>query len=252
MPAQTPIAMTCDIDFLPASYYEVGLQRKHATLRVVVVVVFLSLVIFAAIYQQFLRSWTNQQLTDLLPQLDLAKQETQHLAELQQSLQTAEKRADLFTYLRHPWPRSQILATLAEPLPDEIVLTEISILREPLPVANLAASQLAAKPGETALAKLDPAERDLLALREWCDRTQIVVKCSGLTDDPVSLHHYLEQLSHDSLLSKVEVGSVERVSADSNGRIRFTARLLVRPGYGQPNGPKPGTETITQLSPSTN
>ncbi len=241
-PSHTP---SRDIDFLPVSYYEAGLQRKHFTLRLGVVVAFGALIVFVAIYQQFLRSMANQQLAQLQPQYEQAKQQTQRLAQLQQALQSAERRADLFTYLAHPWPRTQILAALSQPLPNEIELSEISITREPLPVTDAGGARPAAKPGETAVAKLDATQRDLQTLREQCDHSQIVVKCSGLTDDPVALHRYLEQLSHDRLLAKVEVGNMERVTGDPNGRIRFVARLVVRAGYGQPSGPKPGADAVT-------
>ncbi|HZZ28617.1 MAG TPA: hypothetical protein VFE46_11500 [Pirellulales bacterium] len=252
MPSTVNNPLSRDIDFLPTSFYEAHLQRKHSTWRVAVVVAFIALIVFAAIYQQFLRKLGDDQLAKLVPQFEQAKAHTEHLAQLQQALQTAERRADLFAYLRHPWPRSQILAALAEPLPDEIELDVISISREPLPIAEGTNPQGTAKPGETALAKLDSPQRDLLALREHCDRTQIVVNCSGLTDDPASLHRYLEQISHDSLLAKVEIRSMERVTNDLSGRIRFAAKITVRPGYGQPNGPKLPAATVAAANPTAN
>ena len=40
--------------------------------------------------------------------------------------------------LRHPWPRSQIVAALVKPLPDEVELKEISIVREPIAASGTA------------------------------------------------------------------------------------------------------------------
>jgi Tfp pilus assembly protein PilN len=251
MTAAISTPTTCDIDFLPTSYRQAGIQRKNTTLRVGVSLTFIAVIVFAAFYQQRLRLLAEQQLTGLMPQYDRAKQQMQHMAELQQLLQTEEKRAELCTYLRHPWPRSQILAALAEPLPEEIELREVSIVREPLPLAEHPASAPTTKIGETALAKLHPCERDLLVLRDQWDHTQIVVKCSGVADDTETLHRYLEQLGHDSLLTKVDEGSIERLPGDANDRIRFTVRIVVRPGYGQPNGPQPATETVTATTPQT-
>jgi hypothetical protein len=207
-------------------------------------ITFLAVILFAAIYQQHLRLWTFQQLAGLTPHYEQAKEQMKHLAELEQRLQKEEKRAELCTYLRHPWPRSQILAAVAEPLPDEIELQEVSIIREPLPVGEPGSSP-STKPGEAALAKLEPTERDLLVLRDQWDRTQIVIQCSGVTDDPAALHGYLEQLGRDSLLDKIDVGSIDRMPSDAADRIRFTLRIIVRSGYGQPNGPKPAGETVT-------
>jgi Tfp pilus assembly protein PilN len=243
-----PIKLACEVDFLPASYYEAGVQRKNITLRVGVVVAFLALIGCAAIYQQHLRILADQQLAELLPQYELAKQETKRLAQLQQLLQIADKQAELCTYLRHPWPRSQILAALAKPLPDEVVLKEISIIREPLPGAVSAPLQTN-QPGEGAAGKTDPEEHDLIALREHWDKSRIVVKLSGMTDDVLALHRYFGQLDHGELFVKVDVGTIEQNPNPTDRRIQFTARVFVRPGYGQPDGPTPVAESTTNKEP---
>jgi hypothetical protein len=69
-----------------------------------------------------------------------------------------------------------------------------------------------------------------------------------VTDDSPALHNYFEELGRLELFAKVDVGAVEHHSGDPPERIHFTVRLIVRPGYGQPNGPKPLTETVTSIS----
>lgn len=240
--------MIHDIDFLPASYHEAGIKRKNVGLRVIVVVVFAALVGCAAIYQQYLRRWSEQQLADIVPHYELAKLETARLAELQKQLQAAQKRAELCTYLRHPWPRSQLLAAVVDSLPDEVELSSLEILSEPLPAAELEPARPPDKAGEAAVAKLEPAHRDLLALRDQCDKSRSVVVVTGVTDDSPALHSYFEELGRTELFGKVDIGAVEHHSGDPPERIHFTVRLLVRPGYGQPNGPMPKPEAVTSVT----
>jgi Tfp pilus assembly protein PilN len=237
-----------DIDFLPDVYREAGIQRKNITLRAVVIAAFVSLVGFAVVYQQHLRIVAQEQLAALLPSYEQSQAETKRLAEMQTQLQSVQRQAELYTYLRHPWPRSQILAALTEPLPDEIQLQELSIVREPLATSGGDAAPPSAKPSEAAAAKLNPAQRDLATLRDHWDRTQIVVKLSGQTDDPLALHRYLEELNRIVMFSRVEEGVIESLPGDSKNQIHFAARVIVRPGYGQPKGPTLESATVTATS----
>jgi hypothetical protein len=234
-----------EIDFLPASYREAGLKRKNTGLRVVAVVLFVALIGFAAVYQQHLRILSKRQLAEMMPLYDAAKLETQRLAQLQVRLHEASKRAELCTYLRHPWPKSQLLVAVTDQLPDEVELSSLEILREPLPHAEGEAPRTAEKPGEASAAKINPAQHDLQVLRDEWDHSRVVVVVCGSTANMAALHTYLEQLGQVPLFLKVEVGAFERVASDAAGRMRFDARLIVRPGYGQPKGPMPAEDTLT-------
>jgi hypothetical protein len=243
--------MNHEIDFLPASYREAGLKRKNTGLRVVAVVAFISLIGFAAIYQQHLRILSKRQLAEIAPLYDAAKLETQRLAQLQTRLAEAAKRAELRTYLRHPWPRSQLLAAVTESLPDDVELSKLEVLREPLPTAEGESPRVVEKPGEANAPKLNPAQHDLQVLRDEWDKSRVVLLISGSTDNTPALHGYFDQLGRAPLFEKVEVGNVERVAGDPAGQMRFSARLLVRPGYGQPKGPIPADDSLTAVNLTT-
>ena len=103
-----PTKLSCEIDFLPEAYHEAGVQRKNITLRVVVVMAFLCLIGFAAIYQQHIRIVADGQLDELLPLYERAQQETKRLAQLQQLLQSADKQAELCTYFGIPGPAARL------------------------------------------------------------------------------------------------------------------------------------------------
>jgi Tfp pilus assembly protein PilN len=236
--------MTKDIDFLPVTHLEAGVHRKNFTLRVTIASVFLAMLAFAALFQQHLRTQAEAQLAELLPQYYQAVADTKKLTDLQRHVRTAEKQAELLTYLQNPWPRSRILSTLSESMPDEIELERVAIVREMIPVSQEQNHAAAPAPTSEAPVKLDPAEHDLMVLREEWDKTQVVITITGVTDDPAALHRFLERLNQAVLFSKVDLSSEERINGDSAGRMRFMARLIVKPGYGQPGGPRP-TETKT-------
>jgi hypothetical protein len=73
----------------------------------------------------------------------------------------------------------------------------------------------------------------------------VVVNLVGITEDPTILNHYLEQLGRVTLFRRVDLHSAERVPGDATGRMRFTARIILSPGYGQPKGPRPA-ENVTK------
>lgn len=240
--------MNNEIDFLPVTYLEAGVNRKNITLRFGVVGVFAALLVFALLYQQHLRRRAEGQLAELQPQYERAVADSKLLSDLQARVKTAEKQAELYAYLQHPWPRSRIISTLSESLPDEIELERIDVVREPIPGALAEQNKpvAASQPGATP-AKIEPAEQDLAALRDEWDKSQVVVNIIGITEDPAVLHHYMEQLGNVPLFTRVDLNSAERIPGDTSGRMRFTAKLIVRPGYGQPKGPRP-VENVTENS----
>jgi hypothetical protein len=239
-----------EIDFLPASYREAGLKRKNTGLRVAAVAIFVALIGGAVVFQQHLRIQAKEQLAEITPLYEAAKAETQQLAQLQVRLSEASKRAELCTYLRHPWPRTQLLAAVTESMPDDVELSSLEILREPLPNVEGEAAHPVEKAGEGAAPKINPAQHDLQALRDEWDKSRVVVVIAGTTDNTPALHAYLDQLGRAPLFQKVEVGNMERMTgaAAVTGEMQFHARLIVRPGYGQPKGPTPAEDKLTTTS----
>ncbi|HEY2760174.1 MAG TPA: hypothetical protein VGI75_05510, partial [Pirellulales bacterium] len=176
--------------------------------------------------------------------------EAKRLTELQRLSQSIERQAELETYLKHPWPRTQIIAAIVDQLPKEVQLERISIVREPLPTSGNELQPTAIKLGETAATKLDPAQHDLETIRNLYDRSRIIVQLAGQSDDPLAFHRYLEDLGRCKLFMKLEEGGIERVGGDADDRIKFTAKIIVRPGYGQPGGP--ATEPTAATMSDTN
>jgi Tfp pilus assembly protein PilN len=90
------------------------------------------------------------------------------------------------------------------------------------------------------LAKLPRAGRDLKALREQFDRATTVVSLSGLASDSDGVYRYLGELGRNRLFAKVDLVSLDNAANAANrreDRLEFKLSVVVRPGYGLPDGP---------------
>ncbi len=226
-----------DIDFLPAQYHRRQARKRSKPWHAVAVLAFVGLVAVAAVGQQRQRRLLRAELDLLTPQYEQAAAVNARLAEVQASLNEARAEAALIAYLRHPWPRTQLLRALLEPLPEDILLTELEISNEQPTATRLPERRPQPGDADKTRAALTPAERDLADLRQRTDPLQTVIRLAGTTSDGAALHHYLGQLSHRSLFRKAELESIERIDGEADQGVRFRASVVVRPGYGQPGGP---------------
>ena len=177
----------------------------------------------------------ERQLADLTPAYEMALGQERQLADVRVQLKRMECEAELITYLRHPWPKSQLLSALLSRLPEEITLQQLQIIREtdnstaasdrrPLMVVGNTTDQQKS---------ILPAERDLQTLKSQSEGKQIVIILTGSTTDSAALNHYLDEMQSNSLFAKAELGSVTSVGEASASAIQFHAKLVVKPGYGQ-------------------
>jgi hypothetical protein len=164
-----------------------------------------------------------------------AQIEIQQLARARAELDAVQDEAELLTYLRHPWPRTQIIAALLAPLPETVTLTELQIARETPVQTKLGRIQREVGPEGTGQQpdKRTPARRDLERLRQAVDELQTVVLLEGTTTDGAALHRYLSDLGQAPLFTSIELGLLE--IGENAGLTRFKVRLNVRSGYGEQN-----------------
>jgi Tfp pilus assembly protein PilN len=235
-----------DIDFLPAKYREANAQRRVQLWRMAVLACFAALLCAAAIGEYEVQRSTKHELEQVCTHYDLALADSQRLANLEQARDACRAEADLLTFLRHPWPRTRILAQLVAPLPDTIIFTRLQIERQR--TTGKSAAPMTMIPQDpavaaAALARLSPAQRDLRRLREEIDGSQTVVILEGTTRENTALHSYLGKLAAAPMFSAAELTSIESLEKEQPGASRFSARLVVRPGYGQRGGPTRSTST---------
>jgi len=242
-----------DIDFLPAQYHRQHASRQSQPWRIVVVAAFVALLGVAVFGQHRFERGVEDELTAIAPQYDLAVAQNELLSEFQSRLKTKQDTAALYTYLRHPWPRTRLLAALIAPLPDEIDFQQVQIIREQRqdaePTERRSRSEMKAEEEKDKL--LPPAERDLKRLRQQYDKTETVILLSGTTSESAALHRYLGALNAEDLFVKVELDWFESVATGQRNRLEFRATLIVRPGYGRADGPdEPPTNALAQATPA--
>jgi hypothetical protein len=231
-----------DVDFLPAEYRQRRRRRRDKPWQVIVVIAFSALLAAAAVAQQQERRRLRRELDAVEPAYQSALEQQRRLAELQGRMQRVGAAAELFTYLRHPWPRTQVLEAILEPLPEEVRFEKIRIVAEAAdqrPAGPAAASRAQRRAAEDELARLDPAQRDLRLLRDEHDALRTVVRLSGTATDGEALHHYLDRLGNNPVFRRADLETIENLVGAHQGEMRFEATLVVRPGYGQPGGPEP-------------
>ena len=227
-----------EIDFLPASYRQMTVHRKANVWRLLAGGIFVAMIGFSAVYQHALRREALADLAKTGPQYDQADALVQGQAELKRELQLANDDAELYTYLRHPWPATQVLAAALSPLPDCITLSQIRLFKDQAPPSSAAAVAPRTAPAQNKPAETEPAaKRELRQLRQDNDDRPRILILSGITTDSAALQQYLLVLGKSELFVKTELGSLEADTADRPGAMHFIARLVIRPGYGQPGGP---------------
>jgi len=224
-----------DIDFLPAQYRQQRAQRRMKPWRVIVVALFLMLGGAAAWGQHRAKQAAEAELDAVMTQYDQVVLENNQLASLQTTLKTVGARAELYTYLRHPWPRTQLLAALLAPMPEDITLKQIQITLQRSTAPRHVARETTAekKQREEQAEKLPPAARDLQRLREQFAETTTQISISGTTGGGVALHRYLGELAESPLFRKVELQSSEILETRQGGEMQFEALVEVEPGHGE-------------------
>lgn len=246
----TATTMIPEIDFLPAEYREKRVRLQMQPWRLVVSLGLVALVTLAAATQYQRRLRVTAELTLVAPQYEAALKQNRRYGELQTELAAARADADLFTYLRYPWPSTRILDALLAPLPEEVVLEELQIHHESKRERGWSGAAVD-KATEEKQKKMPPAARDLSQLRQQCDTRQTMVLVTGTTRETAALHRYLGELAKTPLFAKAELASIEKDSKsvkNTDNQLRFSATLVVRPGYGQPGGPTP--EDIAKSVPT--
>ncbi len=231
-----------DIDFLPIEFRQKNQRRQSEPWQLIAAATIVALTAAAAIGQRTQARRAAEELATISPAYEAAEKLQARLAETQKQLSQSEARAELYTYLRHRWPRTQLLAAMLGPLPEEVAFREVQILRRPDAAATRTESRTAAekKSEEQRLESLPPAARDLEKLRNRAESTQTIVVLSGIAADGAALHRYLSDLDNADLFDKAALDSLSGSDgANPRTEVRFRAVLTVRPGYGLPGGPRP-------------
>ncbi len=224
------------IDFLPPKYRELYAVKRRQLWRTSVLLMFTAIVGSAAAVQHMMRLDAEKQLAECQASHQEAMKINNELALLYGRMDSSKRFADVVTYMRHPWPSTQLLATVVGPVSDDITLTEIHVTQE-----AVAQKRTERRPRlrvqENAAAKKNPAQIDLETLRQQRDQSYTTIYISGVTTDIGALHSYVGMLSVSSFCESAELASLESHPEAANETSKFRVQLRIRHGYGQSKGP---------------
>jgi Tfp pilus assembly protein PilN len=227
-----------DIDFLPSEYRREHSRRRRQVWQIAAIAFVTGTVSLAALVQSRTAANLRSNIDVLAPRYQAAEKRNNRLGELRTKLQDACDQAELFTYLRHPWPRTQIISALLHPLPEGITLRKVRISNRLSREARRpdVRSQAQREAEEKRLASLSPAAHDLEELRGRVDRMRTEVSISGTTAQSAILHTYVGKLARENFFTKAELESCETDKRSKNAQKQFEIDVLVKPGYGQEGG----------------
>src|SRR4051794_12227749 len=119
------------IDFLPKQYHEQAAKRKSKVWRYMVFGLFGSFILATA-GAQFAWQLEAKRHSGQLDQMYNDAQTRRQASEaLKVEYANDRQEAEFHTYLKSPWPRTQLLSEVASALSPAIRLSEIRIVREP-------------------------------------------------------------------------------------------------------------------------
>ena len=232
------------IDFLPEKYRQATKRRQTSYWRAVVVVLFGAVFAATAGGVFIVERKVQSEYVIVAAKHAAASEADLRLKQKEAKLAELQSYADLITFLRHPWPRSRIVHELLVVLPEGVTIEKLRILSEPKTVA------VSEAPAETGEAAAKNVGADLATLRDAAIAADLVVRLEGMTDDQPALHGYLQRLVGPGFFINAEVEQIESVRTGNVRMSKFTARVVVRPGWGMPGGPSetdlPPLHTVEQ------
>jgi len=246
------------IDFLPPRYRERSVLERSKLWYLGVLCVFGGAIAVATLCQFGVRAAVLAELAQVEAESNAAQATIQRVNQLQALAKSESADAELITWLRHPWPRTQLLGAIAAHLPDEVTLEDLRLDQEEAPKYAAPAAPTSPEQSPAAAPKLSPPARDLAKLRGQHEGKQSVVVLSGEARDTAALHTFLARIGSVGLYSKVDLLSIESgASNESSASARFKAKLTIRRGFGQAGGPQaawqpsPSRSLTTSATPGT-
>ncbi len=230
------------IDFLPTKYRDRYAARAAVIKRWTIVCGIAVLIAPLACLQNWQHHRVVTDLVAIEGQYSSAVKRAARLDELRADLELARGEAALLAYLNHPWPRTQVLARINEPLPEAVRLTSIHMLPEAVKTAEDAAggarNRAARRANQQQESNIDDrrpaAEKDLLKLAQQNEQNDTIVVLTGITVDTTDLHKYVAKLRLSELFVKSELKSLESIAAqDTSKAQKFEIRLVMADGHAK-------------------
>jgi Tfp pilus assembly protein PilN len=239
-----------NIDFLPDVYRHRQALRHSRLCWMGVGLLFALAIAGAASGQWYFRASLAAQLQVVEPLYAQAILREAELIQLEADQTSAEEMAALYIYLAYPWPKTQLLAAVAQAMPQSIQLTDLHVLEQAPPTGPVGADANHSSTEEDK--KVKPTAKTLLAkLRSEHDRQQTILEICGQAPSDKDVHEYVDALCKSPLLVSASLRGLESGGVENASGSRFQIRAVVRPGYGQPGSLPAKAETAAVASGGT-
>lgn len=218
-----------EIEFLPKRFRE---KQRHSNIKVsrwLVLSLLLGVMALVSLCQLASLHHVRGQLATLKTQHDRIAALLQEVDKSRSRLTQMRHHARLQAFLDHPYPKSQIIAEVTNPLPAEIVITRIELART-LRAADgtRAVAENASDQGK----KGHPMELDLKQLVSESERRQCTLEIEGTTSDTSSLYTFLATLHESDIVQSAKLESIDpQTNAQGQELSSFTAHVNIEQGH---------------------
>lgn len=225
-----------DINFIPARYQQRRVRQVNWRWRTLVAFAFAALIAAGWWSQRARRAELTAAVEAARLNRETAEQQALLLASAEQSLAARTTAATLLVHLRRPWPRTNLVASVARLAPQDVRITELALssvsLDESMPVARPVEPR-----GDEAQPPPPGAAGDLERLRGG-GLSALVVRLQGESRAHAAMQQFLAALSTHDLIQAVELVNLE-AHEGSHSSFRFQLRIHIVPPHGEPGSPGP-------------
>lgn len=221
--------MTSDeIEFLPKKYREKRKSHNFQLSRLLLIVVVVAGMSAVLLYQLASLRAVKLQIAAIDPQHEQVMQLMQEVERRRAEVAVKRHHAKLLTFLDHSYPKSQIIAAIANPLPTEITISRLKVTVEQLAVTG---AKPVSEKGKKA-PQGHPMQLDLKQLIDEAKSHRCTVEVEGTTDDTSCLYTFLASLHQAEIIESAKLESIDpHQKADGSEFSNFTAHVKVKRGY---------------------
>lgn len=221
--------MTSDeIEFLPKKYREKRKSHNFQVSRLLLIVLVVASMSAVVLYQLASLHAVNREVATLDQQHAKVMQLMQEVERRRAEVAVKRHHAKLLTFLDHPYPKSQVISAIANPLPTEITITRLQLTVEQTAVAG---QKPVSEKGKSA-PQGHPMELDLKQLIDDAKSRHCTVEVEGTTDDTSCLYTFLASLHQAEIIESAKIESIDpHQNSDGSEFSNFTAHVKVKRGY---------------------
>jgi len=219
-----------EIDFLPKAYHDRMLRENVRISRSMIIAVLLISAAVPTVFQVTsllrLRSQQAALESDYLKVKELEQQAQQIRIEVEQQ----SHHARLLTFLRTPYSRSHILAAIARPMPEEIVITNLRLHNRSGQQRSRSSGNEEEQNNQSAI----PYQADLQVLIAQERIKRCTIQIEGTTQDTSALYTFLADLHKSQIIQATKIISIDP-HIDGFGReiSNFQAHIQIKKGHAE-------------------